>query len=44
MGPENDAAVRVPESESKAFDAVLEGLGYTFYDDTNNPIYLEFMR
>jgi len=38
------AGVRVPEGEEAAFDAVLEGLGYTFYDETENTIYLDFMR
>ena len=38
------AGVRVPEGEEAAFDAVLESLGHTFYDETNNSIYLEFMR
>jgi len=38
------AGVRVPEGEEAAFDAVLENLGYTFYDETANHIYLDFMR
>jgi threonine dehydratase len=38
------AGVRVPEGEEAAFDAVLEKLGHTFYDETTNQIYLDFMR
>ena len=38
------AGVRVPEGEEAAFDAVLEKLGHTFYDETANQIYLDFMR
>ena len=30
--------------EEAAFDAVLETLGHTFYDETSNQIYLDFMR
>ena len=38
------AGVRVPEGEEAAFKEVLEGLGHTFYDETGNQIYLDFMR
>ena len=38
------AGVRVPDGEDAAFDRLLDSLGCTYYDETNNPIYLEFMR
>ena len=38
------AGVRVPEGAEADFDAVLEKLGHTFYDETANEIYLDFMR
>ena len=31
-------------TEEAAFNAVIEGLGFSFVDETSNPIYLEFMR
>ena len=38
------AGVRVPPGEEAAFSKVLEDLGHTFYDETGNKIYTEFMR
>jgi len=38
------AGVRVPETENEAFTEMLEGLGYIFYDETENIIYKDFMR
>ena len=38
------AGVRVPEGEEAAFTEVLEKLGHTFFDETSNQIYLDFMR
>lgn len=38
------AGVRVPEGQDKAFTEVLEGLGYPFFDETQNIIYRDFMR
>ena len=38
------AGVRVPEGEEAAFESVLYSLGHTFVDETNNQIYLDFMR
>ena len=35
---------RVPPGEEAAFSKVLEDLGHTFYDETGNKIYTEFMR
>jgi threonine dehydratase len=38
------AGVRVPLGEEGAFSEMLDGLGYTFFDETDNKIYLDFMR
>jgi len=38
------AGVRVPLGEEAAFSEMLDGLGYTFFDETDNKIYLDFMR
>jgi len=38
------AGVRVPEGEEPAFNAMLESLNLSFVDETDNPIYLDFMR
>ena len=38
------AGVRVPLGEEGAFSEMLDGLGYNFVDETDNKIYLEFMR
>ena len=38
------AGVRVPEGEEAAFEKVLADTGYTFFDETNNPVFMKFMR
>ncbi|KAL1504676.1 hypothetical protein AB1Y20_008456 [Prymnesium parvum] len=38
------AGVQMPESEVDRFNNVVEGLGYTFVDETANPIFTDFMR
>ena len=38
------AGVRVPKEQGGQFDAVLEQLGYTFTEETDNQVYLDFMR
>lgn len=38
------AGVRVPAGQESAFTDMLLGLGFTFTDETNNPIFLDFMR
>jgi len=38
------AGVQMPEAEFGKFDAVIKGLGYTYYDETANPIFTQFMR
>ena len=37
------AGVRVPAGQEEAFEHVLESLGYTFHDETENPVYKRFM-
>lgn len=36
--------IKVPLGQEEAFDKALEELGYTFHDETNNPIFLDYMR
>ncbi len=38
------AGVRVPEGQHSELTAMLDSLGYTYTDETDNPIYLDFMR
>jgi len=38
------AGVRVPENDRQAFTEMVEGLGYIFFDETDNLIYRDFMR
>jgi len=38
------AGIRVPEGDDAAFTEMLEGLGYIFYDESQNIIYRDFMR
>ena len=38
------AGVQIPKSEYSRFDDVIEGLGYTYYDESENPVFTEFMR
>merc|ERR1719506_2157189 len=38
------AGVSVPLGQEARFTAMLEGLGYTFYDETANPVYTEYMK
>jgi len=38
------AGIQVPSGSEGDFDAMLDGLGYTFYDETSNAVYREFLR
>jgi len=38
------AGIKVPEGKEQAFDSMLNDLGYTFHDETSNPIFVEYMR
>lgn len=38
------AGVQVPEHQHSRFDEVVRGLGYTFVDETQNPVFTGFMR
>ena len=38
------AGIRVPEGEEAAYSAMLDGLGYTYVDETENLLYKDFMR
>merc|ERR1740130_867469 len=38
------AGVQVPPDQELAFNNVLDTLGYTFHDETHNPIFENFMR
>jgi len=38
------AGVRVPPGEESDFSKVLDDTGYTFFDETNNPVFEKFMR
>jgi len=38
------AGVKVPAGEEADFDRVLEDTGYTFIDETTNPVFEKFMR
>lgn len=38
------AGVRVPEGDEADFEKVLADTGYTFFDETDNPVFTKFMR
>ena len=38
------AGVRVPPGQEADFSKVLDDTGYTFFDETNNPVFEKFMR
>ena len=38
------AGVKVPDGEEAAFEKVLDDTGYTFFDETHNPVFERFMR
>uniref|UniRef100_A0A7S0P4G0 Threonine dehydratase n=1 Tax=Calcidiscus leptoporus TaxID=127549 RepID=A0A7S0P4G0_9EUKA len=38
------AGIEVPEDKEAAFEQMLDELGYTFHDETENPIFQKFMR
>ena len=38
------AGVQVPPGQEEAFERVLKEHEYTFYDETDNPIYVKYMR
>eukprot|EP00966_Prymnesium_polylepis_P157791 3646786-Prymnesium_polylepis.1 len=38
------AGVRIPQEDGARFDFMIEGLGYTYFDETANPVFTEFMR
>ena len=42
------AGVKVPSGQEAAFDKVLQNIeeahSITFYDETENPIYMKYMR
>jgi len=38
------AGVQVPEDQQEKFLSVVEGLEYTFFDETDNPVFTDFMR
>jgi len=35
---------QVPEDQQEKFLSVVEGLEYTFFDETDNPVFTDFMR
>jgi threonine dehydratase len=35
--------IQVPEKEKPRFQAFLEGLGYRYWDESNNPAYQLFL-
>ena len=37
------AGIRVPESDRDAYQQMLDGLGYKFFDETDNVLYKDFM-
>ncbi|KAF9029062.1 threonine dehydratase I [Hymenopellis radicata] len=37
------AALQVPPSENEAFDAFLKKLNYTYVEETNNPVYKQYL-
>ena len=38
------AGVRVPLGQEERFQTVIDSLGYTYADETENPVFTEFMR
>jgi len=34
----------VPEGDEADFEKVLADTGYTFFDETDNPVFTKFMR
>ena len=38
------AGVRVPPGQESDFSKVLDDTGYTFFDETTNPVFEKFMR
>lgn len=38
------AGIQVPENEREAFQASLDGLGYRYVDESDNPVYLQFLK
>jgi len=38
------AGVRVPPGQESDFSKVLDDTGYTFFDETHNPVFERFMR
>jgi threonine dehydratase len=38
------AGVRVPAGQESEFEKVLDDTGYTFFDETHNPVFERFMR
>lgn len=38
------AGIQVPPSEYDAFDEFLTKLNYTFVEETNNPVYKQYLR
>ena len=38
------AGVQVPPGQEEDFERVLKEHEYTFYDETDNPIYVKYMR
>jgi threonine dehydratase len=36
--------IQVKEEERAAFDAFLQQLGFPFVEETNNPVYKQFLR
>ena len=38
------AGVRVPPGQEPDFRKVLDDTGYTFFDETTNPVFEKFMR
>jgi hypothetical protein len=38
------AGIQVPEADQAALEDYLKGLGYTFWDETENTVYKRFLK
>lgn len=38
------AGIQVPPEEKEAFQSTLDNLGYRYVDESNNPVYLQFLK
>lgn len=38
------AGIQVPQEDNAEFDGILKQVGYTFVEETNNPVYRRLLR